>query len=74
VATTISTAVERPDSSAFTSVTESTVTEAATFGEQWAAWQARRAAHGRAARRRLAMVVPILLVIMLVVIYALLGQ
>jgi hypothetical protein len=53
--------------------TSTSVTESATFEERWAAWQAKGAAHDRAVRRRMVIVAPILLVLV-VVIYALLGR
>jgi hypothetical protein len=50
------------------------VTDSATFDERWAAWQAKGAAHDRAARRKMAIAAPILLVVVAVVLYALLGR
>ena len=50
------------------------VPEAASFDERWAAWQARGAAHDRAVRRKMAVAVPILIVVAAVVFYVLLGR
>lgn len=50
------------------------VPESADFDERWAAWQAKGAAHDRAVRRKMAIVVPVLLVVAAVVMYAFLGR
>lgn len=50
------------------------VSESADFDERWAAWQAKGAAHDRAVRRKMAIVVPVLLLLAAVVIYALFGR
>ena len=50
------------------------VSESADFDERWAAWQAKGAAHDRAVRRKMAIVVPVLLVVAAVVMYAFLGR
>jgi hypothetical protein len=48
--------------------------ESATFDERWAAWQAKGAAHERAARRKMAIAAPVLLIVVVVVMYAFLGR
>jgi small-conductance mechanosensitive channel len=48
--------------------------EAASSDERWAAWQAKGAAHERAVRRKMAIAVPILIVVAAIVIYVLLGR
>jgi hypothetical protein len=53
--------------------TSTLLSESATFDERWAAWQAKGAAHDRAVRRKMAIAVPILLVVVAVAMYALLG-
>ena len=60
---------ERPRTPISTAVSES-----ADFDERWAAWQAKGAAHDRAVRRKMAIVVPVLLVVAAVVMYAFLGR
>jgi hypothetical protein len=50
------------------------VTASATFDERWAAWQAKGAAHDRAVRRKMAIVVPILIIVVAIVTFALLGR
>jgi hypothetical protein len=47
--------------------------ETASFDERWAAWQAKGVAHDGAVRRKMAVAVPILLVVAAVVIYLLRG-
>jgi hypothetical protein len=42
--------------------TSTTAREPASFDERWAAWEAKGAAHDRAARRRVAIAAPILIV------------
>ena len=69
MATTVSTVVAPPGTPTFTPVTNS-----ATFDESWAAWEAKGVAHDRAVRRKMAIAVPILLVVVAVVLYALLGR
>ena len=54
--------------------TSTTVREAASFDERWAAWQAKGATHDRAVRRKMAIAAPIVIVIAAVIIYALLGR
>jgi hypothetical protein len=49
------------------------VPEAASFDERWAAWQAKGAAHDRAVRRKMAVAAPILIAVA-VVIYGLLAR
>ena len=49
------------------------IPEAASFDEQWAAWQVKGAAHDRVVRRKMAVAAPILIVVALVI-YALLGR
>ena len=60
---------ERPRTPISTAVSES-----ADFDERWAAWQTKGAAHDRAVRRKMAIVVPVLLVVAAVVMYAFLGR
>jgi hypothetical protein len=48
--------------------------EPASFDERWAAWQAKGAAHDRAVRRKMAVAVPILLIVTGVILYASLGR
>jgi hypothetical protein len=48
--------------------------EATSFDERWAAWQAKGAARDRAARRKRAIAVPILLIVAAVLFYALIGR
>jgi hypothetical protein len=50
------------------------VPESASFDQRWAAWQAKGAAHDHAVRRTMAIAVPVLLVVVAVVVYALLGR
>ena len=52
----------------------SAVPEAASFDERWAAWQAKGAARDRAVRRKLAVALPLLIVVAAVVAYVLLGR
>ena len=47
--------------------------EAVSFDERWAAWQAKGAAHDRALRRKMAVAVPILIIVAAIIVYALLG-
>ena len=54
-------------------VVSTAVSDAATFDERWAAWQAKGAAHDRAVRRKMAVAVPILLLVAAVALYVLLG-
>jgi hypothetical protein len=51
-----------------------TVSESAAFDERWAAWQTRGAARDRAARRKIAIAAPVLLVAVAVLFYAVLGR
>jgi hypothetical protein len=51
-----------------------TVTESATFDERWAAWHAKGAAHDRAVQRKMAIALPLLLVIAAVAMSLLLGR
>jgi hypothetical protein len=44
----------------------------ATFDERWAAWQAKGAAHDRALRRKLALAVPIAIIVFAGIVFALL--
>ena len=69
MATTVSTVVAPSGTPTSTPVAEST-----TFDERWAAWQAKGAAHDRAARRKMAIAAPILLVVAAVVMYAFFGR
>lgn len=46
------------------------VVESPGFGERWAAWQAKGAAHDRGGRRRMAFAAPILLLVAAGVLYA----
>lgn len=50
------------------------VSEAASFDERWAAWQAKGAAHDRAVRRKMVVSAPIAIAVAAVVIYVLLGR
>ena len=52
----------------------STPEPVSSFEERWAAWQAKGAAHERAVRRKMAIAVPILIVVAAIVIYVLLGR
>ena len=54
-------------------LTSTTAGEAASFDERWAAWQAKGAAHDRALRRKMAVAVPILIIVAAIIVYALLG-
>jgi hypothetical protein len=54
--------------------TSTALSESATVDERWAAWRAKGAAHDRAVRRKMAIAVPILLVVVAVVMYVLLGR
>jgi hypothetical protein len=51
-----------------------TTLETADFGERWAAWLAKGAAHDRAVRRKMTIAAPIVFVVAAVAIYALLGR
>ena len=48
--------------------------ESEDFAERWAAWQKKGAAHDRALHRKMAVVVPILIVVAAVIFYAVLGR
>jgi hypothetical protein len=50
------------------------VRESSSFDDRWAAWQAKGAAHDRAARRKMALAAPILIVIIAVIAYLLVGR
>lgn len=50
-----------------------TTADSAAFEQRWAAWQARGAAHDRAARRHAALAAPVVLILAAVV-YALFGR
>jgi hypothetical protein len=41
------------------------------LGERWAAWRAKNAAHDRAVRRKMQVAVPLMIVVIAVIIYAL---
>jgi hypothetical protein len=48
--------------------------ESASFEERWAAWQAKGAAHDLAVRRKMAIAVPIAMVIIAVIVITLVGR
>lgn len=52
-----------------------TIAESPDFDERWAAWQAKGAAHERAFRRKMAVVIPILVAsAAALILYALVGR
>jgi small-conductance mechanosensitive channel len=51
-----------------------TQSEASSFDDRWAAWQAKGAPHDRAVRRKMALAAPIVIAVAAVVLYALLGR
>lgn len=61
----VSTTAAPPGTPAFTAATEPE------FDERWAAWKARGAAHHRAARLKVSIFAPILLVVVAVFLYTL---
>jgi hypothetical protein len=46
----------------------------ASSDERWAVWQAKGVAHDRAVRRKMAIAVPIAIVVITVILYALIGR
>ena len=56
------------------SVPATSASDTADFDRRWAAWQAKGAAHDRAVRRKMAVVVPIVIVLAGILLYALLGR
>ena len=66
--------VEIPRVAAPGSSMSTTLPEAASFDERWAAWQAKGAAHDRAVRRKMAVAAPIVIVAAAAIVYALLGR
>lgn len=51
-----------------------TAPESVDFEQRWAAWQARGAARDHAFRRKLAIRLPVLIVVAVLIMYALLGR
>jgi hypothetical protein len=46
----------------------------ATSDERWAAWQAKGVAHDRAVRRKMAIAMPMAILVVAVILYALIGR
>jgi hypothetical protein len=65
--------VETPPVVAHEVLTSTPIREPASFDERWAAWQAKGAAHDRAVRRRMAIALPIVIIVAILT-YALLGR
>jgi hypothetical protein len=65
----VDTSTIAPEAPAFPLVTEPT-----DFDERWAAWQAKNAAHDRAVRRKMQVAVPLMIVLIAVILYALVGR
>jgi hypothetical protein len=66
-------AIDVPTIPASKARVSSTAAEAAAFDQRWAAWQAKGLAHDRAVHRRIAIVIPILLIVFAVV-YVFIGR
>jgi len=65
--------VETPPVAAHELLTPTPIQEPASFDERWAAWQAKGAAHDRAVRHKMAIALPIVIIVAILT-YALLVR